>query len=283
MGASEDREIDREFDPIGAETAVAAASAARRLFTTARDLGRRGGRAVLDLMLPPVCLACRTPVATPQGLCAACWSRLRAIERPYCERLGIPFGYDIGAGALSAEAIADPPVFDRARAAVLYEEVARDLVQGLKYHDRTELAGLIGRMTARAGRELTADADVVVPLPLHRWRLWTRKFNQAGVIALEVGRISGVPVDHTALERVRRTRPQVGLGERERAENVRGAFRVPAERRAAIAGRKVVLVDDVLTTGATVSAATRALRRAGAARVDVLTFARVAPGGPITI
>ncbi|MDK9698410.1 MAG: ComF family protein [Siculibacillus sp.] len=238
---------------------------------------------MLDLVLPPVCSCCRTPVATPHGLCPACWSRLRPIERPYCERLGIPFGYDIGEGALSAEAIAAPPVFDRARAAVLYEDVAREIVRGLKYHDRTELARLVGRMTARAGRELTAEADVIVPLPLHRRRLWTRRFNQAALIAREVARSSGVPIDLTALTRVRATRPQVGLGEREREENVRGAFRVDPAHRPAIAGRRVVLVDDVLTTGATASAATRALRRAGATRVDVLTFARVAPGGPITI
>lgn len=254
-----------------------------RLFGVLRPAAGTTARRLLDLVLPPVCMACRTPVAEPHAVCAACWARLRPIERPYCERLGIPFGYDLGEGALSAEAIADPPVFDRARAAVLYEDVARDLVQGFKYHDRTEIAPLLGRMTARAGRELTADADVIVPMPLHRRRLWTRKFNQAAMIALEVGRASGVPVEVAALLRIRATRPQVGLGERERSENVRGAFRVAPARRDRIAGRRVVLVDDVLTTGATASAATRALKRAGARRVDVLTFARVAPGGPITI
>lgn len=270
-------------DDDEAERAEGGRARMARLFAAAGRAGVTAGRAVLDLVLPPVCMACKTPVAVPHGLCAACWAELRPIERPYCERLGIPFGYDIGAGALSAEAIMSPPVFDRARAAVLYDPVARELIQGLKYRDRTELSRLIGRMTARAGRDLTDEADVVVPLPLHRRRLWTRKFNQAALIAREVGRISGVPVDFAALQRIRATRPQVGLGERERAENVRGAFKVMSSRRAAIEGKRVVLVDDVLTTGATVSAATRALRRAGAARIDVLTFARVAPGGPITI
>lgn len=243
----------------------------------------RTARGALDLILPPVCMACRRPVERAHGLCAGCWSKLRPIERPYCERLGIPFGYDIGEGALSAEAIASPPVFDRARAAVLFEDVARDLVHGLKYHDRTELVRLIGRMTARAGRDLLGDADVVVPLPLHRSRLFTRKFNQAALIAFDVGKIAEVAVDPTALIRIKATRPQVGLSEAERAANVRGAFRVPTSHRAVIEGRRVVLVDDVLTTGATVSAATRALKRAGAAGVDVLTFARVAPGGPLTV
>lgn len=265
-------EGEGEARTLGGRAVAALFGAARRL-----------GAGTLDLLLPPVCSACRRPVARAHALCAACWSGLQPIERPYCERLGIPFGYDIGEGALSAEAIADPPVFDRARAAVLFEGPARDLVHALKYHDRTETARLIGRMTARAGAEILGDADLLVPLPLHRHRLWTRKFNQAALIALEVGRASGVTVDASALLRIRPTRPQVGLGERERVENVRGAFRVPAGRKAAIAGRRVVLVDDVLTTGATVSAATRALKRAGAARVDVLTFARVAPGGAVAI
>lgn len=272
----------REGGEVESEGA-ARSSAMARLFATSADVARRVGRGLLDLVLPPVCMACRAPVGETHGLCAACWAQLRPIERPYCERLGIPFGFDIGAGALSAEAIAEPPVFDRARAAVLFEEVSRGLVHGLKYHDRTELVRLVGRMTARAGRELLADAEVVVPLPLHRARLWRRKFNQAALIAGEVGRIAGVPVEMGALLRIRATKPQVGLDERQRRDNVRGAFRVPTSHRSVIEGRRVVLVDDVLTTGATVSAATRALKRAGAARVDVLTFARVAPGGPITI
>jgi len=259
------------------------AGRAERVLAGLFSAARRAGGAMLDLVLPPVCSACRRPVERAHALCGACWAELRPIERPYCERLGIPFGYDIGEGALSAEAIASPPPFDRARAAVLFEGPARDLVHALKYNDRTEVARLIGRMTARAGGDVLADADLLVPMPLHRRRLWTRKFNQAALIAHEVGRLAGVAVAMDALARIRATRPQVGLGESERIANVRGAFRVPANRRAAIAGKRVVLVDDVLTTGASAAAATRALRRAGAVRIDVLTFARVAPGGPLAI
>ena len=257
--------------------------AARRVSGVLWRLARHMGSGLLDFVLPPVCPVCRKPIDRPHALCPQCWGRLRPIERPYCERLGIPFGYDLGPGALSAEAIASPPVYDRARAAVLFEDVARDLVHGLKFHDRTELARPIGRMTARAGRELTVDADVIVPMPLHRSRLFTRKFNQAALIAHVVAAECGLPVDVGSLARIRATLPQVGLSEGEREANVRGAFRVAEAARAAIAARRVVLIDDVLTTGATVSAATRALKRAGAARIDVLTFARVAPGGPITI
>lgn len=275
----------RPVEPSDEEEAAARGATARAgaLLSALFAAGRRIGGGLLDLVLPPVCSACGTPVERAHALCATCWASLRPIERPHCERLGIPFGYDIGPGALSAEAIADPPVFERARAAVLWEGVARDLVHALKYRDRTETARLVGRLTARAGAELLADADLLVPMPLHRTRLWTRKYNQAALIALEIGRASGVAVDAGALLRIKATRPQVGLGDAERRANVRGAFRVPTAKAPVIAGRRVVLVDDVLTTGATASAATRALKRAGAVRVDVLTFARVAPGGPLTV
>jgi ComF family protein len=239
-------------------------------------------RRLVDLVLPPVCLSCKRPVAAT-GLCPACWGELAFIERPYCERLGIPFAYDIGAGALSAEAIATPPVYDRARAAVLYLGPAPDLVGGLKYRDRTELAPLIGRLTARAARDLVAGADLVVPVPLHRSRLVRRRYNQSALIARVVAAETGLAFAPTVLVRIRATTPQVGLSGRARAENVAGAFQVPAAQAGRLAGRAVILVDDVITTGATAAAATRALKRAGAARVDVLAFARASPGADTAV
>jgi ComF family protein len=242
---------------------------------------RVGGRlkaiatGIADLALPPHCLACQRYVARHGGLCAACWGELRLIDKPYCPRLGLPFAYDLGPGALSAEAIADPPPFDRLRAVAHFDSVARALVHGLKYRDRMELARWMGAWMARAGADIAADADMVVPVPLHRWRLWRRRFNQSGALAQALANTAEKPFAPAVLQRVRPTTQQVGLSASERNRNVRGAFQVPSDRRAAIDGRRLLLVDDVYTTGATTRAATRALLRSGAVAVDVMVFARV--------
>jgi ComF family protein len=174
------------------------------------------------------------------------------------------------------EAIAHPPAYQRARAAVRFDEISRALVHALKYGDRLDLAPMMGRWLALAGRELLAEADALVPVPLHWRRNWARRFNQSGMLAAAVSSQTGVPVATSALKRVKATVQQVGLSRSERAANIQGAFRVPAEGKVAIAGRRLVLVDDVLTSGATSEGCARALLRAGAANVDVLVFARVA-------
>ena len=244
--------------------------------------GRRGLRAALrftlDVALPPLCPSCREPLGDGVGLCAACWSKLSLIEPPYCARLGIPFVYDPGPGMLSMEAIAAPPAYERARAAVRYDDVARALVHGFKYGDRLDLAPMMGRWMARAGRELLTGADALIPVPLHWRRLWARRFNQSAALAGAISGVAGVPVLHGVLRRVRATPQQVGLSKPQRADNVQGAFKMVGERKAAITGRRVVLVDDVLTSGATADTCARALLRAGAAQVDVLVFARVVAG-----
>lgn len=231
--------------------------------------------ALVDAVYPPACLVCRAAVDAGGALCPACWVAMPFIERPYCERLGAPFAQDLGPGLISPAAHADPPVFARARAVALYDGPARKLVQRLKYNDRLDLAPAMARWMARAGAELTAEAEIVLPVPLHRWRLFTRRFNQAALLASHVAGLCRRPYEPLALARVKRTRPQVGLSREARAANMQGAFAVAPEAAARLAGRRLLLVDDVLTSGATLNAASRALLRAGAARVDVLTFARV--------
>jgi ComF family protein len=231
-------------------------------------------RLVLDIALPTLCVACREPV-DGEGVCAACWSKLSFIAPPFCPRLGIPFVYDPGPGLLSMEAIADPPAYQRARAALRYDDVARTLVHALKYQDRTDLAPAMGRWMARAGRELLEEADALVPVPLHWRRGWSRRYNQSGALARVIERQTGVRVVSEALRRVRPTQQQIGLSRSQRATNVQGAFKVASNRSVEIQGRRVVLIDDVLTSGATVDACARALLRARAAQVDVLVFARV--------
>lgn len=238
---------------------------------------RSAGGRLLDVLYPPACLVCREAVGSHGALCPACWGEMGFIERPFCERLGTPFDRDFGAGAISPGAAADPPVFQRARAVARYDsDEARSLAHRLKYYDRLELAEPLGRWMARAGAELLAEADLLVPIPLHRLRLVSRRFNQSAALARVVSRESAVPLETMALERVKPTPPQVGLSRSQRAANMQGAFRLRDEAAAIVQGRNIVLVDDVLTTGATVNAAARVLLRARAARVDVLVFARVA-------
>ena len=246
----------------------------RGALNSCRGAWAHAARLMLDVALPTLCVACREPV-DGEGVCADCWSKLSFIAKPFCPKLGIPFVYDPGPELLSMEAIANPPAYARARAAVRYDDVARTLVHALKYQDRTDLAPAMGRWMARAGKELLAEADWLIPVPLHWRRAWHRRYNQSGALARIIERQSGVKARGDVLRRVRATEQQVGLSRPQRASNVQGAFRVSADRGPELAGRRVVLIDDVLTSGATVDACARALLRGKAATVDVLVFARV--------
>jgi ComF family protein len=244
---------------------------------------RRLGGALLDLAYPPVCLNCEAPTATPDTLCPGCFKALRPITAPLCPVLGLPFAVSLGAETLSAEALADPPPFGRARAAVIYGEVASAIVSRLKYGDRPELARFCARLMAGAGHQLWADAPLLVPVPLHRARLRERRYNQSAELAHEIGRLTGLEVDTGLVRRNRRTRQQVGLSGDGRQRNVAGAFAVHPDILIRSRGRRIVLIDDVYTTGATVKAVTRSLRKAGVDAVDVVTFARVVIGADLPI
>jgi ComF family protein len=225
--------------------------------------------------VPPCCLVCRAPLDSHHQLCAPCWREVSFIRPPLCDVLGIPLPFATGERMVSAAATADPPAYDRARAVAHFSGSMRALVHQFKYADRHDARALYGRWLAEAGQELLADADLVTPVPLSRLRLLSRRYNQSAILAGEVARQTGLRLDLHALKRARFKRPQVGLTRDQRRRNLAGAFLVPHRRRQALEGRNVLLVDDVITTGATAEACARVLKRAGAARVDVLALALV--------
>jgi ComF family protein len=247
----------------------------------ASALLRAALNACADLIVPPCCLVCRARVAAHHLLCAACWREVSFIRPPLCDVMGLPLPFDTGERTVSAAAMARPPAYDRARAVAHYAGAMRTLVHQLKYADRHDARTLLGRWLADAGRELLAGADVIVPVPLSRLRLLQRQFNQAAVLAGELSRQTGISADPLLLTRTRSTGSQVGMTRDQRRRNVAGAFAVPARRRPALAGRTVLIVDDVVTTGATVEACARTLKRAGAARVDVVALALATGETPV--
>ncbi|RMD62762.1 MAG: ComF family protein [Alphaproteobacteria bacterium] len=244
------------------------------------DAGRRLARAVLDALLPPRCLACGAVVEAPGALCGPCWRDVDFLSPPLCAACGHPFAFDPGPGTLCGACMRARPAFDRARAAMRYGERGRQLILGFKHGDRTDGAPAYGRWLARAAGELVAEADLIAPVPLHWMRLIARRYNQAALLAHALGREVGVPVICDLLVRRHRTRPQGHLSPVARQRNVAGAFMVHPWRLDRLRGRRVLLVDDVLTTGATAAACARALRRGGAAAVDVVVLARVVRSDP---
>lgn len=231
-----------------------------------------------DGILPPACLSCDRTTDKQGQLCAQCWSQMRFIEKPYCAVLGTPFSYDLGEGALSADAIANTPPFDTSRSVALYDDTARQLVHGLKFADRTDLAPWMSRFILRISEGRITKNSIIVPVPLHRRRLFIRRYNQSAELARHLAKLTSAHYRPDLLLRSRATLQQVGLGAKERENNVRGAFRIPKGFGIHIKGRHLVLIDDVYTTGATIRACARVLKRAGAVRIDCLTFARVASG-----
>jgi len=231
---------------------------------------------VLDVLYPPLCINCRKPVSDPGSLCADCWSAIAFLDGPMCACCGLPFEIDPGPGTLCGTCQARPPAFDAARSVMRYDDASKAAILALKHADRLELVPGLARWLGRTGHTLLKDADVIVPVPLHPIRLWWRRYNQSAELARLIGRASDRPVDPFLLRR-RRPTPSQGtmVSAKARRRNMLGAFAVDPARRARLKGARVLLLDDVLTTGATVEACARALKRAGASHVTVLTLARV--------
>jgi ComF family protein len=238
---------------------------------------RQAGQFALDLLLPPRCAACDNPVRVQGQLCASCFGRTNFITTPFCVRCGVPFASaeQGGAEGLCPGCREDPPLFRQARAALRYDDEGRRLILPLKHGDRIELAHILAPMMTRAGAALLERADALVPVPLHRRRLFQRKYNQAALLAYAVGRLVGRPVLPDALMRTRVTAPLDKKSPEERVQEVAGSFKVRPARVARITGKAVLLIDDVMTSGATANACVAALLEAGASAVDVLLAARV--------
>lgn len=256
--------------------------------TGASQAGSAPGRAVAllrtaalraaDALLPPRCLGCGAIAPRDGALCGACWGGLSFIERPWCACCGLPFEFDIEDGALCGGCAAGPPAFDAARAVLRYDDASRPLILSFKHGDRMQAGRHFGGWMARTGADLAQQADLVAPVPLHWRRLAARRYNQSAELARGVAAAAGIGLCVDLLRRTRATPSQGGLTRRARRLNVRGAFAVAPHRREAIRDAHILLVDDVMTTGATVEAAARTLKRAGASRVDVLVLARVVRG-----
>lgn len=231
--------------------------------------------AALDFILPHRCAACGRQTGSRGVLCPDCWRQTRFIAAPQCRQCGYPFELDFGEGVRCGACLSNQPHYQRARSAIAYDARIAKVLIAFKHGDRTDLAPGLSAMMRRVGSDLLTSAELILPVPLHRNRLFERRYNQSVLLAKPLSRESGVPMAAGLLRRQRRTTSQGHLSPAARRRNVEGAFRIDPKQKDRLAGRRVLLIDDVLTTGATVNAIARRLKRDGAAAVDVLTLARV--------
>lgn len=228
----------------------------------------------LNVLFPPQCLGCDVLVPTHGTLCVGCWEKIRFITEPMCACCGLPFEYAIGDGALCGECLREHPPFSRARSAFVYDEHSKSLILKFKYNDQLYLSSVYNTWLAKAGADLIAASDLIVPVPLHWRRFVGRRYNQAALLAQSLAKKTRLPVQENVLMRKRATTQQTGLSRKQRQDNVRGAFAVNPRHKAAIQGKSVLLIDDVFTTGATLSTCAEVLLKGGAGNVNVLTLAR---------
>jgi ComF family protein len=230
----------------------------------------------LSSILPPLCLSCDNMLMERQGFCSACWGRLNFIASPFCAACGLPFPFTGMEGddkTLCGSCLEERPLFTEARSVFVYDQTSKDVILSFKHHDRTDAAPALATLLSQAGRAMIEACDVIMPVPLHRMRLFTRRYNQAALLAQALARASGKKVDLVSLTRPRATPSQGHLTRAQRYKNVEGAFVL--SKTADIKGKNILLVDDVLTTGATANACAKALLKGKAKNVMILTLARV--------
>lgn len=231
------------------------------------------GKMILNWICPPTCPICHRETECAHTFCPECYARLVFITRPCCTRCGRPFEYTPLDSPVCGACLQKKPAFDRARSVLIYDDFSKQPILALKHGDKTELAPLFVRLLAQADPAIFHDIDMIIPVPLHWTRRLKRTYNQAGLLAQGLGRIKQIPFEPCLLKRVRRTPSQGHLHHRQREKNVRGAFAVVRPEK--IRGRRILVVDDVMTTGATLNACARTLKRAGAREVRALTVYRV--------
>jgi len=232
-----------------------------------------------DNLWPPFCISCEAPIRDSNGLCSSCWSQMRFLSAPQCFACGVPFPFDVGDHALCVACSGSRPPYQMARSALIYDDISRGMILAFKHGDRTDLVPAIANLMMRPGGPLLAQADIVSPVPLHWTRLLSRRYNQAGLLSIRLAKISQTRSIPDLLVRTKRTGTQGGKSNAGRRRNVQGVFVVNLRNKEVLHGKRVLLIDDVLTTGATVEAAARALLKGGAGAVDVLTIARVVTSG----
>ena len=232
-------------------------------------------QSIMDTLFPARCAACRELVGRHGALCSACWQNIHFIADPICFKCGLPFEYTIGESALCGRCMEQKPVFTQARAVFKYDATSKGQLLAFKYHDKTQLAPVFGEWLAHAiAADYATKTQAIIPVPLHYSRLLGRRYNQAALLAHALGKRINLPVLPDTLQRTRKTPPQSGMSRRQRIDNMRAAFRVAPQKCPQIKGKSVILVDDVMTTGATLDACARALHDAGVPDVYVLTIAR---------
>jgi ComF family protein len=227
-----------------------------------------------NIIFPPKCLNCNVIIGEVGGLCSLCFEKINFTTSPSCAICAFPFEYDLGEEALCAACINHKPAYDKAFTVFTYNEHSKELIHKFKFADQTYATPYFANWIKRAAKDALEDADIIIPVPLHKLRLYKRMYNQSALLAKAIARISNVKYNPYILKRIRNTTPQSGLSQKQRQGNVKNAFAINPKQLAAIKGKNIILIDDVMTTGATIEECCKILRKAGVSKIYVVTLAR---------